>query len=153
MVELLDLRKHQIPDGILHDQMLSSASIDNKLLKLTFDIKWHEFDYEKNEFAQKYRDYKRCTIELDLSEYNDENIISLYSALKSTGEFKGAEIQIPEFIKLVNQNEMNFLYLYTYVSDRNIIIEFSAFGLSRRMKKYCSCELRSNTDEIRFIWE
>lgn len=155
MKEVIDLSEINITSGILHDQKLESIKLESDKLVLLLDIHYTS-DCDGNEFCEKYKPFKKCEMVIEL--YNNAIFsVSLQTATKMrTGKFKGFELEVSDFIDLINQG-YEATYLYSYVNSREIIIEifintYNAKGKFRKYRKCCSCNLTLEAKNVTFSW-
>jgi hypothetical protein len=152
MIEKYVMSENNIPDGILHDQNLYNVTFEDNVLTLSFNIKYFD-DYDDSEFAQKYKDFTKCHIKCKLK---DEYFCSvmLETSLNKKLESRAKEISIIEFVKIVNENSLQYLYTYTSPNTNTAIIELSTnCAVKYKRKMYSTCVLNLSTEQIEYIWE
>lgn len=76
METVFDMASINYPYGVLHDQKLKSVSNEDNKFIFTFDIE--VFDDYDEEIFEKYKNYKRCdmTVEMNNEPFNYFELIS-----------------------------------------------------------------------------
>ena len=152
--EILKTIDVNIPDGILQDQGLKSISLEGRTLKMEFDIKWFR-DYDDIEQLQKYKGFKKCTVELLVSEDEEDNEVLLESSVRhKSNRYHGIVLALDEFVRIANADNVTVGYCGTMVLYSCYAqMELTFYTNKGRYKKYSSAELHTVTDEIKYIWE
>lgn len=161
MTENFVMRENNIPDGMLHDQNLYKISLENGVLTLSFNIFLSKEEYEENDFAKKYFEYKKCHIRCYLE---DESFCDarLETTQNKHGRGKFQYLSISEFVEIANKEIREradkglylWEYLYTYASPniRSAKIELCA-DIKYKGTNYSMCTLELDTNEVEYIWE
>ncbi|MBR0413022.1 MAG: hypothetical protein IJI47_05610 [Eubacterium sp.] len=154
ITEILKTIDVNIPDGILQDQGLKSISLEGRTLKMEFDIKWFR-DYDDIEQLQKYKGFKKCTVELLVSEDEEDNEVLLESSVRcKSNRYHGIVLPLYEFVKIANTEGITVGYCGTAVLYGCYVeMELTFYAKKGKYKKYFSAELHTVTDEINYIWE
>lgn len=134
MTENLQLNTINIPYGILHDQLLLYANLNDDELIFTFEISLNEKDYCGSDFYERYKSFNRCDMIIQMK--NDSiNDFDLITSVDKHGKFAGLDMKIEEFITVMNKSESTFLFCYT--NGFIFKVEFSTnFYYYKDMKKY-----------------
>ena len=158
MTEKLEFKKIKIPDGILHDQDLKDVFFDKNKRELVLTFETYLFsDYIGNEFCERYKDYKKCRIYLQLSEGECDNYGVLKTAVKNNA-YKSKIISLSEFEKEVNseiKNNKAWKYIQTVIcpnwNEAQIVL--CGFFSKRKYRRYSMCVLNLSVKEIIWDWK
>lgn len=162
MTEKFVMAQQNLPDGILHDQHLYNISFENRVLILSFEIKYFS-DMQGNAFCERYRDFTKCHVKCRLEEESvDFSNVELITSLNDKFKAKYKLLTISDFVRSANQQihkakegkDYLWEYGYTYVSPNinSAVIELS-ISLKYGRTEYSMCRIELNTREMEFVWE
>ena len=99
METVFDMANINYPYGVLHDQKLKSVRNEDNKFIFTFDIE--VFDDYDEEIFEKYKNYKRCDMTVEM---NNEpfNYFELISSINNKGKFKGLSLNRENFVDVIN---------------------------------------------------
>ena len=153
MTEYVNTRDFFVADGILHDQQINDIALHERTLTLTFDgIEWFD-DYNENEYALKYKGFTKCTVSLNISEYDSDHTVDLYTVIHKNGTFKGVELSLRDFIRLSTKKEVTVGYIGLTASSNTLVINLSFYAKKGKYKKFFTAALHTCTDQIEYVWE
>ena len=158
MTEKFDMTGLLIPDGILHDQKLSSISLHRDKFVLGFDIEFDPNNYYDDSRCEKYKDFKKCEIVFHLKE-DGMHEVSLKTAPRANGTYIGYLMTLRKFTEamdetLQNPDVKNPEYVESSASNYAFTVELSIHPSTHvKFRKYDTCDISIAADSVEFIWE
>lgn len=139
MTEFLDLKKAEIPCGVLHDCRLLSVKQEKNRLIFTFEIEIFENNYQ-TDFYLKYKDFNRCDMVLEYRQDEDFSF-SLLSSVDKYGKFQGLSLGVEEFVSMLNDSSCAFLDCTAgdYRFNLELFVNFYKSEKFKKYNKYTQC--------------
>lgn len=153
MFEKLQLSDINIPYGLLHDQRILSVKLADNQLIFSFEIHINEEDYNSSDFYEKYKVFNRCDMIVQMK--NDPiNCFDLVSSVDKRGKFVGLEINIDEFINLINKSQSTFLFCYTngFIFKIEFATDFYNSKDMRKYRKYTMSYAELEAESVSWNW-
>lgn len=154
MTETITLRDFGIPYGVLHDQKLLSAKKEDNKIIFSFEIKLYEQNFSNSDIYNKFREYNRCDMIVELWKDNPLYDIMLTYIYGKHNKIKGYSIEIDEFIEAINDCNAEFITCFT--NGIELIIELCITNgfHSDKYRKYRKCNnCKAEFEATKVAWK
>ena len=149
-----DYNEFTVQFSMLHDQLLTDASYENGVLKLTFG-KYRIFreDFSDGTYYERYKEYRECVVEIPVHTFPvaEMNVPTL--CILKGEKFKCMEMDFDTLVDFLRSLRAQFTFAAISNNDE-LELQMLSAGESEMKRKYRNCEYRLCVfaDAINFIW-
>lgn len=149
-----DYNEFTVQFSMLHDQLLTDASYEDGVLKLTFgEYEIFREDYSDETYYERYKDYRECTLAIDMHTFPvaDMNVPTL--CILRGEKFKCMEMDFDTLVDFLRSLRARFTFAAISNNDE-LELQLLSSDKSEMKRKYRGCEYRLCVfaDAFRFIW-
>ena len=150
-----DFNDFTVQFSMLHDQILTGASIENGVLRLVFgEYRIFRENYSVDTYYERYKDYQACVVEIDVHSFPVPEMNAPYLCMLKGELFRCLEMTPEELVELLMQLRAAFTFASVSNNDE---IELQLVTAADRSvpRRFRDCEFRFGVcaDAIRFIWQ
>lgn len=140
--------------SMLHDQLLTDASYENSVLRLTFgEYAIYREDYSAATYYERYKDYQACTVELFLHNFPVPEMNLPTLCILKGEKIKCMDMDFDTLVDFLRLLHARFTFA-TIANNDELELQLLSSGENELKRKYWDCEYRLCifVDSFDFIW-
>ena len=150
-----DYNEFTVQFSMLHDQLLTDASYENDVLKLTFgEYEIFREDYADPTYYERYKDYRECTLQISVHTFSVPEMNDPTLCILKGEKFKCMDMDFDTLVDFLRSLRAQFTFAAISNNDE-LELQLLSADESEMKRQYRGCEYRLCVfaDSFDFIWK